>query len=166
MSRLAISRSATNPLPGVFDSMREAAERRGIAVQSIVVQKVPDDIPAAIDAAAADHADAILQVPDATFDTASSRRIAELARASHLPYFASGRGAVVDGGLMTTTTATNQPLRLAVQLAARVLHGERPGDIPVAQPEVTQLIINLKTAQALGLTVPDSVRAKATELLQ
>jgi hypothetical protein len=90
MSRLAILRSATNPLPGVFDSMREAAERRGIAVQSIVVQKVPDDIPAPIDATAAEHADA----------------------------------------------------------------------------RSCELIINLKTAQTLGLTVPDSVRAKATKLLQ
>jgi putative ABC transport system substrate-binding protein len=164
--RLAVIRSSNNPLPGVFDSIRAAGELRGISVQSIMIQNIPADIPAAVDAAAAGGADAMLQVPDASFTAANYKQIAELAIQKRIPYFAANRAGVVDGALITTAAGNNQPIRMAVAMAARVLKGERPGDIPVAAPEVSLLIVNMKTARAIGLAVPPAVVARATEVLQ
>jgi putative ABC transport system substrate-binding protein len=166
MTRLGVMRSAINPLPGVFDSVQAAAERRGITVQSIVVQTVPDDLPAAIDAAVAGRVDALLQIPDATFSPADLKRIAEMAIAKRIPYLGTGRPAVVDGARLATTTVTNANIRVAARLVDKIIKGAKPGDLAVTAPVVDVLVVNLKTAQSIGLSVPDSVLARATEIIR
>jgi putative ABC transport system substrate-binding protein len=166
MTRLAVIRSTYNPLPGQFESVRSAAEARGVTVLPINVEHIPDDLDKAIDAAVEGRADAILQIPDGTFSAADQKRLAQSAMQKRIPFFAGGRPAVVDGGLLTTVAGNNQALRIAVTVVDRILKGAKPGDIPVAAPVVDQLIINTRTAEAIGLAIPASVLARATELLR
>jgi putative ABC transport system substrate-binding protein len=91
--------------------------------------------------------------------------IISLAARHKLPSVYPYRYYAVDGGLITYGPSTHDPLRLAAGYVDRILKGEKPADMPVQAPTKYELVINLKTAKAMGLTIPPAVLARADEAM-
>ena len=104
-------------------------------------------------------------LPDAVL-TAHRERIAALAAAHRLPTIHSFRFFVTAGCLMSYGTDNLDQYRRAASYVARVLKGEKPADLPVQNPTKFELVINLKTARALGLDVPATLLARANEVIE
>jgi putative tryptophan/tyrosine transport system substrate-binding protein len=92
--------------------------------------------------------------------------ILELARGKHLPVVSQFREFVEAGGLMAYGPSLPEMYRRAATYVAKILRGAKPADLPVEQPTKFELIINLKTAKALGLTIPPSLLGRADEVIQ
>ena len=95
-----------------------------------------------------------------------SRRLAELAQSARLPTAFQRRENVDAGGLLSYGPDLNNQLRQAAFYVDRILKGEKPAELPVQQPTKVELVINLKTAKALGLTVPATLIARADEVIE
>jgi putative ABC transport system substrate-binding protein len=107
----------------------------------------------------------LLQDPSNTSNQASGK-IAELAQQHRLPTAFQNRENVAAGGLMSYGTNLSDQFRLAAFYVDRILRGEKPADLPVQLPTKFDLVINLKTARALGLDVPPSLLSIADEVIQ
>jgi putative ABC transport system substrate-binding protein len=97
---------------------------------------------------------------------AHRRLIVELAARHRMPAIHALRAATVDGGLMSYGVDLPDLFRQAAVYADRILKGEKPADLPVQLPTKFELVINLKTAKALDLTVPQSILARADEVIE
>ena len=97
---------------------------------------------------------------------AARARITELAAQSRLPAIYVVREYVESGGLVAYGTSLRESWRRAATYVDKILKGAKPGDLPVEQPTKFELVINLKTAKALGLTVPPSLLATADEVIE
>jgi putative ABC transport system substrate-binding protein len=114
---------------------------------------------------AAQGAGALLVVDDSVFTTQRTK-IAELAIKNRLPTMYGHRDMVAAGGLMTYGPDYGDLYRRAAEHVRKILKGSKPGDLPVEQPIKFELVINLKTARALGLTVPPTLLAQADEVIE
>jgi len=94
------------------------------------------------------------------------RRLVELTAASHLPALFPEREVVEAGGLIAYGPSLPASFRRAAAYIDKILRGTKPGDIPVEQPTKFELVINLTTAKALGLTVPPALQARADEMIE
>jgi len=94
------------------------------------------------------------------------RRLVDLATKNRLPTVYSLREYVDAGGLMAYGPNLPDVFRRAATYVDKILKGAKPGDLPVEQPTKFELVINLKTAKALGLTIPQSVLQRADEVIQ
>jgi putative tryptophan/tyrosine transport system substrate-binding protein len=154
---------------GFPDSVREMGEVEatastlGIAVAKLEIQRAEDIVPAF--EALKDDADALYVCSDALVNT-SRIRINTLALATRLPTMHGVREFVEAGGLMSYGPSYPDLFRRAADFVDRILRGTKPGDIPVEQPTKYELVINLKTAKALGLEVPPTLLTRADEVIE
>jgi len=109
--------------------------------------------------------EALVVLDDAMFGTEQAR-IAALAAKTRLPAVYAQRGYVDDGGLMSYGPNIVAAYRNAASFVDRILKGAKPGDLPIEQPTKFELVINMKTAKTLGLTIPQSLLLRADELIQ
>jgi putative tryptophan/tyrosine transport system substrate-binding protein len=107
-----------------------------------------------------------LYVPVGTLMTANHKRIADFALKSRLPSMYSNREAVDFGGLMSYGAHLADSYRRVADFVDKILKGAKPADLPVEQPKKFELVINLKTAQQIGLTIPPNVLAIADEVIR
>jgi putative tryptophan/tyrosine transport system substrate-binding protein len=141
-----------------------AAARLHLLVRIIEVQ-AREDLDRAFAALRSARPDAVLVSAD-TFFLANAGRLAELALAHKLPVFGTGRVLTEAGILATYGTDATVVARRSAAYVQRILKGAKPGDLPVEQPTKFELVINLKTAKALGLTIPPGVLARADEVIR
>ena len=146
-------------------SAQEAAPRLGL--EMIVVNGgTESEIETAFAAAAQQGVGAVYVGSDAFF-SAQREQIAALALRHKLPTMSSGREAVRAGQLISYgATSEHEMYRQAGVYVGRILKGEKPGDLPVVQPTKFELVINLRSAKALGLQIPDKLLALADEVIE
>jgi putative tryptophan/tyrosine transport system substrate-binding protein len=142
--------------------VQAAARTPGVEVAPLVIRQA-EDIAPAIEALNA-QADALYLVGDALV-AANRTRIIALALSARLPTIFVTRDYVQAGGLMSYGANFSAQFRRTAELVDMILHGTKPGDIPVEQPTKFELVINLKTAKALGLEVPHNLLVLADEVI-
>lgn len=163
--RVAVLGNSANPSnPKLFASVRDAASRYDI-VSRLFEANTPEALDAVYDAIAQHRPDALLVLPDSLF-TNQQQRIGAFTLAHRLPAVTQQSEMVAAGCLMSYGAKRLDLYRRAATYAAKILAGARPGDLPVEQPTKFQLVINLKTAKALGITIPQSVLLRADEVIE
>ena len=125
----------------------------------------PDDLDAAIQALASARADVVI-VLQTSLTLSERRKIAELAIGSRLPTICGYRENVDDGGLISYGVDLRWAARRAAEHVHKILNGAVPSDLPVEFPTHPEMVINLKTAKALGLTIPPILLAHADEVIE
>jgi putative tryptophan/tyrosine transport system substrate-binding protein len=148
---------------GQFGAIRSVAQSLGVELTPLNVRDT-DEIERNVAAFARSGNGCVIVTPGGT----AARRglIISLAARYKLPSIYPYRYYTVDGGLMSYGPNTNDPQRRAAGYVDRILKGEKPADMPVQAPTKYELIVNLKTAKALGLTIPQSLLATADEIIE
>jgi len=163
LKRVAVLwRPASPSHRGQLDGTIAAARLLRVQVQALAVSG-PDDLESAFGAARG--ADGLLALDDPLF-ASQSTRIAGLAAATRLPAIYGFASLVESGGLMSYGADLSDLYRRAATYVHKVLKGATPGDLPVEQPTKFELVINLRTARALGLTIPQSVLLRADRVIE
>jgi putative ABC transport system substrate-binding protein len=164
-SRVAVLVNPGNPSgPKLFAHLRTSALALGIDAVAVEVAS-PQELDTALGTITQRRPDALLGVPDAML--ASERdRIAAFAIKSRIPSFATARENAVAGALITYGFVQREQFRRAAIYVKRILAGAKPADLPVEQPSKFELVINLKTARAIGIAIPKSLLARADEVIQ
>jgi ABC-type uncharacterized transport system substrate-binding protein len=143
----------------------QAAARR-LGLEMIVLScRTEDEIEAAF-ATAVEQRVTMLYVGSGAFIVSRRKQVADLALRHGLPTMSGTREAVLAGQLMSYGTSQIDVYRQAGIYAGRILKGEKPADLPVLQPTKFDLVVNLKTAKALGLAVPESFLLRADEVIE
>lgn len=147
-----------------FRETQAAAPKLGVDIVSLEVRR-PDDFEAAFKSALLARIDAVIVVSSRLM-TLARRRILEFATTHRLPV-ATGWGAWADGGaLLTYGPNIDDIIGRSAEHVDKILRGARPADLPVEQPTRFELVVNLKIARALGLTVPQSLLLRADQLIE
>ena len=144
---------------GCESAIEAAARSLGVQVHMIDVE-VPADIPGVFEAMRRRGAEALIVLPSPMF-YAERRRLAALAARDRLPAIYEMKEYVDEGGLMSYGPSFPEMYRRAATYVDKILKGAKPGDLPMEQPTKFEFVINLKTAKALGLTIPPPVLARA-----
>jgi putative tryptophan/tyrosine transport system substrate-binding protein len=156
--------SITNSARTMPAVVQEAARVKG--VQFLILQaSTESEIDAAFAALVQGQAGALLVSPS-PFLFSRREQIAALASHLSVPAISSGREFATAGGLVSYGTSVTPVARQVGIYAGRVLKGAKPADLPVVQPTTFELVINLRTAKALGLTIPPSILARADEVIE
>jgi len=155
-----------NPAASIYQRRltEEAAHTLGVELRTIEVA-VPDEIAAGFEAAETGGAEALVVVPDAMFWNERARIVALAAR-YRMPAIYPEREYADDGGLLAYGPNIPAMFRRAATYVDMILRGAKPGDLPVEQPTKFELVVNLKTAKELGLTIPPSILARADEVIE
>jgi putative ABC transport system substrate-binding protein len=148
-----------------WQETRVAAEVLGLPVQSLPV-RASEDVAPAIRAAVNEGADALVALPDPLTNVALTSLVKPLTTDYRLPTMYGTRSLVDYGGLMSYGPDRNLLYRRAATYVDKILKGIRPGELPIERPIQFELVINLSTAQALGLTIPSAVLRLATAVIQ
>ncbi|MBK6863197.1 MAG: ABC transporter substrate-binding protein [Ideonella sp.] len=165
ISRVAVLLNPASPIePLALRELQSAAAAVGVEIQSIDV-RTPDDYPAAFAAVTANHADA-LHVFANPVNYKSRQLIADFALRNRLPSSHEERIFVEAGGLLSYAPSYVDMCRRAATYVDKILKGAKPGELPIEQPTRFELVISAKTAKALGLTIPQSLRLRADEVIE
>jgi len=165
-SPVAVLRNPANPVwqASALRETQAAARAMGLRLQ-LLEARSPDELEGAFTAMTRERAGALFVPADIIF-VRHAQTMAELAARHRLPAMFGFREHVEAGGLMSYAANFAVMFRRAATFADKILKGTKPGDLPVEQPTKFELIINLKTAKALGLTIPQSVLLRADEVIQ
>ena len=163
-ARIAVLTNPNNGAVPTFIRETQVAGRAfGLQVQTVEARS-PDQLDAAFASMTRERASALLVVSDSLF-YGLRRRIVDLAAKSMLPSMYSQKEFVDAGGLMSYGANLPDMYRRSATHVDKILKGAKPGDIPVEQPTTFELVINVKTAKALGLTIPPSLLQRADEVI-
>jgi putative ABC transport system substrate-binding protein len=147
-----------------FKETETAARVLGLQLQSLQVQR-PADLEGAFQAAAHARADALVTADDQLL-SAQRVQIVSLAMRYRLPVASEFREFAAAGGLMSYGPSLTDLARRAATYVDKILKGAKPGDLPVEQPTKFELLIKLKTAKALGLTIPQTLLQRADQMIE
>jgi len=164
LSRVGLLRQSTNPSPLVLAAAETAARSLGLTTRNFPVTGVAE-FETAFKSMRNERAGAVLVLPSPYFD-AQRARLIELAAQYRLPASYEFRNYVRDGGLMSYGPSINEMYARLATYVDRILKGANPGDLAIERPPRFELVINLKTAAALGLTIPQSLLQRADEVIQ
>jgi putative ABC transport system substrate-binding protein len=153
--------------PRMWQALGPAAQTLKIKLVKIDGGRTGDvHLPAAFEMAVREKAGAIFVLPDEPMFLNRRAEIVALAAKHNLPALYGAREYVDEGGLMSYGENLRTAYHNAASYISKVAHGAKPGDIPVQQPTKFELVINMKTAKALGITIPQSVRLSADEMIE
>jgi len=165
VSRVAVLWNPASPVESLgFPETLAGAAVAGVEIQSVEV-RTPDDHPAAFATVTASRADALMAFGNPV-NFKNRQLIADFALKSRLPSIYQERLFVAAGGLLSYAPSFTDLFRRAATYVDKILKGGKPADLPVEQPIKFELVINLKTAKALGLTIPQTVLLRADEVIQ
>jgi putative ABC transport system substrate-binding protein len=153
------------PNVAILTDVQEAARVIGLQIQVVLRANTIEGIDEAFAAIERERPDA-LWVAASGFFTSHSAQILRLAARSGIPASYGTRDEVLAGGLMSYAAKVSDSIRQIGVYAGRILKGAMPADLPVVQSTTFELVINLKTAKALGLTIPETLLATADEVIQ
>jgi putative ABC transport system substrate-binding protein len=148
-----------------FDSAQRAAQSMHIELRSHRVENLPFDFDAAFRAIAQDGSRMVLVLSGPTFSTQRAH-IADLALQHRLPTMFTFKFYVEAGGLMSYGIHTDPIFRRAASFVAKILRGAKTSDLPVEQPTNFLFALNLKTAKAIGISIPTSILLRADEVIE
>jgi putative ABC transport system substrate-binding protein len=151
-------------LARMVEEVEGVARKLGIQLQ-VLSARSPEEFDGAFTTMIRGRSDALLVLADSMFFFHRTR-LADLAAKAHLPTMFNGAEYVEAGGLMSYSTNYFHLWRRTAVYVDKILKGAKPADLPVEQPTTFQLVINLKTATALGLTIPQSLLLRADEVIQ
>src|SRR5882762_9399941 len=163
--RIALLGNTANPFSAFsWNEVQPAGPALGLELRLFAISEL-GEFPATFAAIKADGADALLVLSDASFN-AARREIIKLAVQHHLPTMFEAREFVEDGGLMAYGPNIAEMTRRSASLIVKVLKGANPGDLPIEQPTTFELIINVQTGNALGITFPTTVLTRADKVIE
>ncbi len=165
VKRVAFLRNPTSRmLARILRGFQAMSPAMGLTIQSIEVRH-PDEVESALEAAAQERVGALV-VPAAMY-TANGRAIAKFAAKHRVPVLSLSKNSVEKNfGLLAYAPSWVDMYRRAATYVDKVLKGAKPADLPIDQPKKFDLIINLKTAKALGITIPPNVLYQATKVIK
>jgi len=165
VSRVAVLwNPASTVEPLALQDLLTAATAVSVEIQSVEVRS-PDDFSAAFAVVSSSRAHALLALGN-PINFRARQLIADFALRNRLPSIYDERLFVDTGGLMSYAPSFTDSFRRAATYVDKILKGAKPADLPVEQPTKFELVINLKTAKALGLTIPPSVLARADQVIE
>jgi putative ABC transport system substrate-binding protein len=165
LARVAVLLNPTHPNhPQVLKQIQAAARKTTTKVLVVEADK-PDQLESALSALTRQRADALIVAPDPFF-LMQRKQIAQIASKNRLPSIFWNRDLAQAGGLMSYGQSLAEQYRRAAAYVDRILRGAKPGDLPIEQPTKLEFVINLKTAKAIGLTIPRGLLVRADEVIQ
>jgi putative ABC transport system substrate-binding protein len=167
IARVGLVRDASAPSSSglALSEYQTAAAALNIKLQSLDVHGSNPDLDGAFQTAMDAHVSALIIVRDALFNR-YAKRIADLAAKNRLPSMYEGTEYIDAGGLVSYAANDADQYRRAAVYVVKILGGAKPADLPVEQPTKFELVINLKTAKQIGLTIPPNVLARADKVIK
>jgi putative tryptophan/tyrosine transport system substrate-binding protein len=163
--RIAVLRNTGNPLHRfLWEDVERTGSPLGLQLHAVSVSDFKE-LPVIFSAMKRDGIDAFTHLSDAQFFRAR-RQISELAAAHRLPAVYEAREYVQDGGLISYGPNIPDLTRRAAAFVVKIIEGAKPADLPIEQPTKFELAINLKAAQALGVTIPRTILTRADEVIE
>ncbi len=165
LGRVAVLWNARDAvMTNIFSEIQTAAPVLGVTVQPLGVQEAKD-IDGAIAAMTEERPDALFMITD-VLTSRYVRQVLDFAVQHQLPTMFQSIGGVAEGGLMSYAPSWTDSYRRAAYYVDRILKGAKPGDLPVEQPMKFELVVNLKTAKALGITIPPTLLMLADKVIE
>jgi len=165
IERIAVLANAENPLHRLlWDDLQPIGPALGLQFRLFVVSGL-DKLPTLFSNMKQDGFDAMALLTDAQFFSAR-RQISSLAAMHRLPTMYESRESVDDGGLISYGASIPDLTRRAAAFVVKVINGAKPADLPIEQPTQFELVINLKTAKALGIDIAPTLLARADEVIE
>jgi putative ABC transport system substrate-binding protein len=165
LNRIAVLSNPANPTqPLEWQAIQATAQALGIKLQAVGV-RISGDFDSAFEAIMKERAQALLFLPEAIF-SGNIKRVVGFATQHKLASIYEGSASVEAGGLMSYGPIYSDTFRRAAIYVDKILKGAKPADLPVERPTKFELVINLKTAKQIGVTIPPAVLARADKVIK